>query len=322
MTARVSVVIPAWNAAATIGATLASVLAQTRPADEIVVIDDGSSDGTAAIVEALASRHAALRLVRQENAGPMRARNRGVAETTGDYVAPIDADDLWANDYLADMAAALERTGAGFAYALYRLIDADDRVLRDGFDFGVEGFARSRHWFVNFVGNGSAAVFRRDALLVAGGYDEATRAWGGAEDYLLQMRIAARLPVARVGRRLVGYRRLAGSYSSDPLAACQARLNAVRLAMSEAGAEGASAIARWVKSDAARTTAAMLLMQGGSWPALRLAATALMADPAATLADLGRRLRNAVARRTVGNLPLFFACDPDASFAPTPSASS
>ena len=105
MTARVSVVIPAWNAAATIGATLASVLAQTRPADEIVVVDDGSSDGTAAIVEALASRHAALRLVRQENAGPMRARNRGVAETTGDYVAPIDADDLWANDYLADMAA-------------------------------------------------------------------------------------------------------------------------------------------------------------------------------------------------------------------------
>src|SRR5260370_27491420 len=90
---RVSAIITAFNGEAFIAAAIESVLGQTRPADEIVVVDDGSTDDTAAIVERFHSR--GVRLVRQENRGPSEARNRGIAETTGNLIAFLDCDDLW-----------------------------------------------------------------------------------------------------------------------------------------------------------------------------------------------------------------------------------
>ncbi len=87
----ISVIIPAYNAARFVGEAIESVLAQTYPAGEIVVIDDGSVDETAAV----ASRYAGVRVIRQENRGIGRTRNRGMGETTGELVAFLDADDLW-----------------------------------------------------------------------------------------------------------------------------------------------------------------------------------------------------------------------------------
>lgn len=103
----VSVVVPAYNAQRTIGATIASIVAQTVRDLEIVVVDDGSTDDTAAIVEADGIQN--LRLVTQANAGHAAARNTGIAAARGQYVAFLDADDLWLPDKLERQLAELRK---------------------------------------------------------------------------------------------------------------------------------------------------------------------------------------------------------------------
>ena len=100
----VSVVIPALNAAGHIGATLESVLAQTRPVLEVIVVDDGSSDGTAEIAAAAGEP---VRVLRNETAsGPALGRNRGIAEARGGLIALLDADDLWIDAILPIIPSA------------------------------------------------------------------------------------------------------------------------------------------------------------------------------------------------------------------------
>src|SRR5258707_1975884 len=93
---RVSAIVTAYNGAAYVADAIESILAQTRPVDEIVVVDDGSTDNTAEIVESY--RAFGVRCIRQENRGLPGARNRGVRETTGDLVAFLDCDDTWLPD--------------------------------------------------------------------------------------------------------------------------------------------------------------------------------------------------------------------------------
>ncbi|MDD5364665.1 MAG: glycosyltransferase family A protein [Gallionellaceae bacterium] len=103
---RISVVIPAWNAAATLAETLDCVAAQSRPADEVIVVDDGSTDASAEIA---VSHPLRLRLLRKAHSGAPATMNLGVASATGDCLAFLDADDLWPADKLqrqADILAA------------------------------------------------------------------------------------------------------------------------------------------------------------------------------------------------------------------------
>jgi glycosyltransferase involved in cell wall biosynthesis len=207
----VTVVVPAWQAAWSIGETLASVSAQTYPNLEVVVVDDGSTDGTAEVVAACARRDPRIRLVRQANAGVAAARNRGVREAKGVYVAPIDSDDLWAPTNLERQVAVLEEAGPGavMAFAETAYIDLEGRPLpcpphaerNPRLDF--EGLLRR-----NLISNGSAAVMRRNRILQAGGYDEALHARGGqgAEDWKLTLRLSLLGRVLMVRERLILYR--------------------------------------------------------------------------------------------------------------------
>ena len=212
---RVSVVIPAYDAGRWIARTVASVRAQTMTDFEIIVVDDGSPDDVrAALGEHL--RDPRLRVVRQENRGLAGARNRGVEEARAPLVAPLDADDLWHPDFLAETVGALDANpDAPFAFAYSFRMDADDNLLP--FRTPTKPLRHDLYGqiWLNTVGSGSAGVYRRDAMAAVGAYDEAMGARGehGAEDWKLLILMAREGDPVLIERHLVGYRLLMDSMS-------------------------------------------------------------------------------------------------------------
>ncbi|MEQ8965585.1 MAG: glycosyltransferase [Azospirillaceae bacterium] len=215
----VSVVVPAYNAAATIAETLASASAQTYRHLEILVVDDGSRDATVEIVEAHRERDPRVVLLRKANGGVASARNLGIERARGAYVAPLDADDHWHPLKTERQVAALEAAGqdVAVAYSPYRRIDGQGRVIGRSPVYGCEGRVLFRHMGFNFVGNGSGMLVRRDPVVALGGYDASLRARGGegCEDLLLQLKLAVDHRFVCVPDYLVGYRELPGNMSSD-----------------------------------------------------------------------------------------------------------
>lgn len=216
----VSVIIPTYNAAGFIAETLTSALAQNHRAIEVIVVDDGSIDRTAEIVEALASRDNRVRLLRQPNRGVAAARNLGIAHSRGAFIAPLDADDVWHPDKIAMQMQAMRegQPRVAMVYSWSSTIDMTGRVLVR--DAGVASYEGDVYPFLvmhNFLGNGSTPLLRRDCVLDAGGYDPDLRARGGegVEDLLLYLRIAEKHEVALVREFLVAYRVHPSSMSSN-----------------------------------------------------------------------------------------------------------
>jgi glycosyltransferase involved in cell wall biosynthesis len=245
----VSVVIPAFNAADTIVETLASVSQQTYRNLDIVVVDDGSTDGTGGLVQAYSLRDSRVRLVRKANGGVASARNEGIRWGRGAFIAFIDADDLWHPTKIAKQVPVLLAGGAAMAlvYSPFRVIDTHGHVLTSPLRFGVNGWVLYRHFHVNLIGNGSSILVRRDVLDELGGYDPRLRAAGaeGCEDLLLQLRIAARYQFGELPEYLVGYRRRPDSMSSNVDQMLRSGALAMRIALAECGGLphlGASAI--------------------------------------------------------------------------------
>lgn len=112
---RISVIVATWNRSHVLGEAIGSILAQTRPADEIVVVDDGSTDDTQARLAALAAEPLGDRIValRQDNAGVAAARNAGLARASGDWIAFLDDDDVWDPGRLAILERDLAADGDG-----------------------------------------------------------------------------------------------------------------------------------------------------------------------------------------------------------------
>jgi hypothetical protein len=222
----VSVIIPAFNAASTLGDTLESVRGQTHRRLEIIVVDDGSHDRTAEIAEAHAAEDGRIRLIRQENGGVARARNTGAAASRADYLAPVDADDLWHPEKIARQLAALRAAGpeAGYAYTFSRHVDDAGRVTHDDGHY-IEGAVFLRSILQNHIGNGSTLLIRREAFESVGGYDPVLRDTGlqGSEDYLLQVLIARHWRVVCVPAYLTGYRVVAGTMSHNRLRMMRSR---------------------------------------------------------------------------------------------------
>ncbi|NUZ05156.1 glycosyltransferase family 2 protein [Piscinibacter koreensis] len=107
---RFSAVIPVYNRERHIAAAIESVLHQTYPVHEVIVVDDGSKDGTAEVLQRIAASDPRVRHVRQRNAGAAAARNRGIAMASGDWIAFLDSDDTWTHDKLANTVRAIEAT--------------------------------------------------------------------------------------------------------------------------------------------------------------------------------------------------------------------
>ena len=174
----VSVVIPAYNAEAFIARAIDSVLAQTYAVREVIVVDDGSRDGTAGVV---ARCGGPVRLVQQANAGPAAARNHGARLSRSEWIGLLDADDAWKPEKLERQVAAIDSTRVGVVHCL-RSLDPMFRIPpRVTFDTLWEG---------NCIVN-SSALIRRAAFEEAGGFDE-DRALISVEDYNLWLRLAAK----------------------------------------------------------------------------------------------------------------------------------
>ena len=214
----VSVIIPVYDGAEYVGIALESALSQTYRNLEILVIDDGSTDGTPAILDLYAARDARIRVLSQANSGVARARNRGIAEAHGDFIAPLDADDLWEPTKIDCQVRRILESGerTGFVYSWWVWIDRDGALLDRSPRWMMEGSAFELLLQMNFTGNASVPLFRRCCIEEAGGYNEnlAAADAGGCEDWELALRVAERYDVAVVPEILLGYRRHRGSMST------------------------------------------------------------------------------------------------------------
>ncbi|MBC7104582.1 MAG: glycosyltransferase family 2 protein, partial [Firmicutes bacterium] len=181
---EVSVVITAYNAAGFLERAVTSVLGQTVPVSEVVVVDDASEDETPAVAGALARGHARVRYVRrEENGGASAARNEGVRRARGAWIAFLDADDAWLPEKLERQFAALERNPrAAWAYCDGWHADAALRPtphrLSHGLGCASEGWIY-RHLLAGEFVWPSTTIFRREVFAAVGLFDEDLR---GCED--------------------------------------------------------------------------------------------------------------------------------------------
>ena len=194
---RTAVVIPSYNRRHTLARALDSVLAQTLPAAEIIVVDDGSSDGTAALVEA---RYPSVRLLRQPNRGVSAARNRGIAASECDWIALLDSDDCWRADKLERVSEAARADPDAV------LIHSDETWIRRGRRVNPMHKHKKRggwifeHCLPLCAISPSATVLRKATVDALGGFDESLPA---CEDYDLWLRLCCRHPVHYIDAPLV-----------------------------------------------------------------------------------------------------------------------
>lgn len=214
---QVGVVVPMYNAAATIAETLESVCRQTYRALDIVVVDDGSTDSCSDIVRLLAAKDDRIRLVRQANAGVAAARNRGAQELATDYLAFVDADDLWAPEKIALQMEQVADREPALVYCWFSHINERSEVFPFRYSPQIEGDVRKALARENFVGNGSSMLVPREVFESVGGFSSSLRQHGaeGCEDYMFAMGAALGYPFRLVPRYLVGYRTTTSNMSSN-----------------------------------------------------------------------------------------------------------
>jgi hypothetical protein len=207
-----SIVVPLWNSRDTVRETVGSVLDQTYDDFELIVVDDGSTDDGVAMLAGIGDPR--LRIVRQSNAGPGRARNAGIAATKADWIAFLDADDLWLPDHLAELDRIRARfPQAGLIGTAYIQADGSGSFRPPGPEAGA---VRQVNFFERIalgdplLFSSSAAVSRRTVEALG---DFPADRFG--QDMRYWMRIALAMPVAVSTRSTAVYRPLPTGLSAS-----------------------------------------------------------------------------------------------------------
>jgi glycosyltransferase involved in cell wall biosynthesis len=206
---RVSVIIPNYNYGRFLSKAIQSVLDQTLPPHEIIVVDDGSSDDSTAITESFGDK---VKLLTQANAGVGAARNHGVRESTGDFIAFLDSDDYWYPRKLERQVEIFaEDADVGIVTCFMREFDADGNTMKM-YRQEVDGYISDKvlRFDADVVGPGSAVVIRRDVFSKVGGFDE-ERELHPSEDWELFYRITKVSKIKYVPEVLVDYRNHGGN---------------------------------------------------------------------------------------------------------------
>tara|TARA_B110000444_G_scaffold261176_1_gene311617 strand:- start:3835 stop:4680 length:846 start_codon:yes stop_codon:yes gene_type:complete len=186
MKESVAVIIPSYNRVATLGRALESVYSQSREADEVCVVDDGSVDGTEEFVR---EKYPNAIYIKTENSGVSSARNTGVEATTSQYLSFLDSDDEWLPEKLETQLSALQASPG------YKLVHSDEIWIRNGKRVNQMDKHRKRggeifaHCLPLCVISPSSVVMERSLFVELGGFDEALPA---CEDYDLWLRLCSR----------------------------------------------------------------------------------------------------------------------------------
>ena len=201
MSPTVSIIMPCYNAADHLPRSVGSVLAQTLEDWELIAVDDGSTDATPDVLKGFGD--ARIHPFKQANSGVSTARNRGLEEARGQYIAFLDADDTWAEDFLEHMVAALRsHPDAVLAYCGWQNVGLPGP---QGEPFVPPEYERPDKLETLFTGCRwpiHAALSKREAMHSAGGFDTSLK---NAEDYLLWLKVAGHAPIVRVPKVLAFY---------------------------------------------------------------------------------------------------------------------
>ena len=195
----ISVVIPVYNAEKYIAETINSILSQTHTNLEIVAVDDGSKDSSVELLKTFGEK---VRVIEQSNSGPAAARNRGVQEARGEWIAFIDSDDIWLPEKL-EKQLAYTAPKYQWSYTDCVFMGGVNDGRRDS-EFSVKHEGQILKHLVerNFIGT-SSILIRRDLYLDEGGFDEKLKS---IEDWEFWVRIAAREAVGFINEAFVKYR--------------------------------------------------------------------------------------------------------------------
>ncbi|MCP6757347.1 MAG: glycosyltransferase family 2 protein [Fischerella sp. CENA71] len=208
---KVSVIIPAYNAMFFLPETLESVLQQTFTDFEVLIVNDGSSDHIVEWASDIADSR--VKLISQENQRVSAARNTGIAHAHGEYIAFLDADDLWEPTKLEKQVRCLDdKPEVGLVYTWTLLVDKENNPTGRIFASHLEGNIWDKLLVNDPIASGSSAMVRRICFDTVGLFD---RDLAYAPDLDMWVRIALRYPIAVVKEPLLRYRQLPNSFSRN-----------------------------------------------------------------------------------------------------------
>jgi glycosyltransferase involved in cell wall biosynthesis len=250
---RVSVVIPTYNACTRLKATIESVLTQSEPSHDIIIVDDGSTDGTAQVCAGFGK---AIVYLAVQNGGQQRARNIGVERAGGDWIAFLDHDDLWRPDYLAELQAfnAAHTVDLTFCDSQTLREQGEGSVIQPSTrfteltparywqDMGVDPSDRwsvlERYDYAHFLAfhpvQPSVLAIRKELFLTLGGFNPRMRG-SSAEDFEFELRALRQARIGLIWRPLVTIVRHAGNASVDGSKMAMDLVNCLRFALDTHG---------------------------------------------------------------------------------------